>query len=66
MTNSEDMIEKVARAICAENCAFYGEPPCWALDDMDGLSPDCDEPGCRALAVAALAAMSEAKRTDNA
>lgn len=27
MTEAQD---KVARAICREQCAFYGDPPCWA------------------------------------
>jgi len=50
----DDRIDKAARAICAEKCAFMGEPPCWQIGD--GLSPDCDEPGCLALAEAAVAA----------
>ena len=25
--------EKVHRAICAEKCAFYGEPPCYSVGD---------------------------------
>ena len=55
-------LEPVARAICAERCAVYGEPPCHTLDDWDGT--DCDhieggahDVGCRTLAAAALAAM---------
>ena len=45
-------LEKMARAICRETCAFMGEPPCFEIGD--GLSPNCDEPGCLALAAAAL------------
>jgi hypothetical protein len=55
-----DIQDKVARAICRENCAFYGEPPCWLGGDSwpnDG----CDSPGCQALAVAAIAEMDEEK-----
>lgn len=57
----ENLIEKVARAICAEQCAFYGEPPCFEsqfTDEADdiGLSPHCDSPGCKALAMAAITA----------
>jgi hypothetical protein len=52
-------VETIARAICREKCAFYGEPPCRTLDDWrDG--DDCDEPGCRALANAAMIAAREA------
>lgn len=51
-----ETIARVARAICAEKCAFYGEPPCWEVGE--GLSPDCDEPGCEALAMAAVAAIT--------
>lgn len=51
-----EMIERVAKAICREQCAFMGEPPCW---QADGLSPDCDEPGCLALAEAAIVAMRD-------
>jgi hypothetical protein len=50
----DDRIAKVARAICAEKCAFMGDLPCWQIGE--GLSPDCDEPGCLALAQAAVAA----------
>jgi hypothetical protein len=49
--------EDVARAICAEKCAYYGEPPCWRIAPDDFATKDCDEPGCRALAAAALAAL---------
>lgn len=62
---SDELREKVARAICQEQCAFYGEPSCW--DVAGGPSPQCDEPGCQAFADAAIAliwneAMEEAAR----
>ena len=50
--------DRVARAICREQCAFYGEPPCW-LGNREWPNPNCDEPGCNALAAAALAATAE-------
>lgn len=46
-----DLIERLARAICRETCAFYGEPPCWQEDGK--LSEKCNEHGCEALAMAA-------------
>lgn len=52
-------IEAVARAICREQCAFFGEPPCFE----NGIwpQPDCNEPGCHALAVAAHRAIKTVK-----
>ena len=47
-------IDDVARAICAENCAFYGEPPCHNIGEWPNTN--CDEPGCMALAKAAFMA----------
>ena len=44
---------KIAHAICAEMCAAYGDPPCYAV--AGELSPHCKEPGCMALARAAVA-----------
>lgn len=53
---ADPRIDTMARAICQENCAFYGEPPCW----HDGEWPydGCDSPGCIALATASLAALA--------
>jgi hypothetical protein len=58
-------IDKIARVICRESCAFYGEPPCFELHHdtlVDGKivplpwpNPNCDEPGCQALAAAVVA-----------
>ena len=45
--------DRIARAICREQCAFYGEPPCW-LGNKDWPNRQCDEPGCHALAEAAV------------
>ena len=51
-------IERVAIAICQETCAFYGEPPCWKIVAPEAWEKDdCGEPGCRALARAAVLAM---------
>lgn len=66
---SDELREKVARAICQEQCAFYGEPSCW--DVAGGPSPQCDEPGCQAFADAAIAliwneAMEEAAKVATA
>jgi hypothetical protein len=47
--------DNVHRAICRESCAFRGEPPCWQISD-EWPNPHCDEPGCEALAKAAVAA----------
>lgn len=51
-----ETIARVARAICAEQCAFFGEPPCWQI--RGELSPLCNEPGCKALAMAAIATIT--------
>jgi hypothetical protein len=54
---SANMQERIARAICAETCAYVGEPACWTFTELPWPNPNCDEPGCQALAqVAALAA----------
>lgn len=56
--------DAIARTICWETCAFYGEPPCFTMTETDGPdmgkplpwpNPHCDEPGCQALATAVLA-----------
>lgn len=54
----DQTIDLVARAICAEQCAVYGEPPC---HEFGWPNPNCDEPGCIALAMAALAGLSALK-----
>lgn len=46
--------DAITRAICMETCAFKGEPACFTLPG-DWPNPDCDEPGCAALADAVLA-----------
>ena len=53
----------IARAICAERCAEYGEPPCWQVVDDGSLSPDCGaahECSCEQLAVAVEADLTRA------
>ena len=50
--------EKIARAICREQCAFRGEPPCWQVSG-EWPNPNCDEPGCHALADAVIEALKE-------
>lgn len=69
---TEDQIERVARAICQERCAFYGEPPCWrGHEEWWATGEDCSafgridtelasDVGCRAMAKAAILAMGDA------
>jgi hypothetical protein len=57
---AQSEIDRIARAICREQCAFYGEHACYTLCDDQGKelpwpNPNCDEPGCHALAMAAHA-----------
>jgi hypothetical protein len=52
-----DLVERVAKAICAEKCAYRGEPSCAVV--MEGTAyrfpPEtCCEPGCLAEARAAI------------
>ena len=60
--NLDKMIDRVARAICREKCAFYGEPPCFDIGPeyfpQEWQPETCDEPGCMALAKAAIAGMA--------
>jgi hypothetical protein len=57
----QEMVNKVARAICAERCAFKGEYPCYSLAAAakgKKYPPEtCDDPGCEALARAAVVAV---------
>jgi hypothetical protein len=50
--------QPIARAICAETCAFKGEPACYDVTDngkpLPWPAPACDEPGCEWLAKAVL------------
>lgn len=57
---SDPRLREAAKRICKEECAFKGEPACYELRDDDGKplpwpAPRCDDPGCMALARAALA-----------
>lgn len=60
---SDADVREVAMALCREHCAYYGEPPCFAIrDDRTGKHlpwppESCDEPGCMALAHAAVSAL---------
>ena len=51
--------DKIAKAICREQCAYHGEPPCWTVDGAEWPNPHCNDPGCVALAIAAKAAMEQ-------
>ncbi|MCA3704230.1 MAG: hypothetical protein INF12_14505 [Methylobacterium sp.] len=44
--------EEIAKAVCAETCAFKGEPPCHSFDGLKFPPDTCDEPGCEAIAMA--------------
>ena len=56
-------IDAITRAICRETCAYKGEPPCWKLVENGERvmfpPPTCDEPGCFALAEAAVDAVGK-------
>lgn len=55
-----DMLtDRIARAICAEKCAFRGDPPCYTV--FSDERPTCGEPSCMDLARAAVASF----RSDN-
>lgn len=56
--------DRIARAICREKCAFYGDPPCFNVTGIMGEplpwpNPNCDEPGCHALALAVAALLRQ-------
>ena len=51
----EAAVETAAMIICREKCAFVGDPPCWKVDGP-WPNPSCDEPGCHAIARAAITA----------
>lgn len=57
--NREVLVYEMAKAICQEQCAFYGEPPCWRISEEWGEHNHCDEPGCYALAKAAVSVVPE-------
>lgn len=63
------LVERMARAICQEKCAFMGEPPCWDSEFANDPFPPpaCCEPRCDALASAARdIALEEAARVAEA
>jgi hypothetical protein len=49
-------LDRAVRAVCAESCAHRGEPPCWQICPDEWPNPNCDEPGCKWLALRAIAA----------
>lgn len=59
MERDAERIDGMARAICAEKCAFYGEPPCYRIGDWP--NEHCDEPGCPSLAAAVAAHLARAQ-----
>jgi hypothetical protein len=61
MTDAQGNITAVAKAICAEQCAVFGEPPCHQIGPWP--NENCNEPGCVALATAALASIAELRAT---
>lgn len=61
MTN-DNIVQKIARAICREQCAFFGDPPCYETGDWP--NPNCDEPGCIALAESVKAEIEETLPTN--
>lgn len=56
------MLDRIERAICRERCAFMGEPPCWdgPFADDPWPNPNCDDPGCHALALAVASDVNKA------
>lgn len=54
MSEKDETVEAVARAICAEKCAYMGEPACWSFTEESFPPATCDEPGCMSEARAAL------------
>ena len=55
-SDRDELRQAVKRAICAERCAFRGDIPCHS-PPLPTVDPDpCDDPGCTALADAAIAA----------
>ena len=27
----DELVERMARAVCKERCAYFGDPPCWSV-----------------------------------
>ena len=50
--------ETIARAICAERCAVYGEPPCYTVEDAPWPNPDCGDCDCHDMADAVLSCLT--------
>lgn len=60
--SAQSHVHAVAKAICREECAYRGEPPCW---QSAWPNPNCDEPGCIALAWAGLGALAVSSQHHN-
>lgn len=58
-------VNSIAKAICRETCAFLGEPPCWKVEGQ-WPNPNCNDPGCQALAQAACSIKPIAAGSDYA
>ena len=52
-----DALTRVARAICKERCAVYGEMPCWKVGHP--VEACTEDESCEALARAAIEAMEK-------
>jgi hypothetical protein len=46
MTEPVD-VERIARAICREKCAFYGDPPCFEMTGEEDEELPWPNPGLR-------------------
>lgn len=57
MTEQPELLERIARTLCAEKNAVYGEPPCWRVEGP-WPNPDCGDCTCHDLADAVLSALS--------
>jgi hypothetical protein len=65
LSNRDAEVETVAKVICAETCAFMGEPACFrhfdaAGDPLPWPPEGCCNPGCMALAEAVVAKLRRA------
>ena len=54
MTDRAESLRAIGQSICAEQCAFYGDPPCWKISD-EWPERTCDA-NCLTLARLALEA----------
>lgn len=59
----DDLTAKLCRSICRERCSYRGEPPCFEIDKDNWPPQTCDEPGCEAYAMSAIAALTTHDKT---